>query len=307
MTGATPIVLFIDRSVDPAPYAAAFAGELSVRDAVGAGERDRVVGLVTAVDPIGAEQAAAYPNLRLVLTCSTGVDHLDVAALRSRGLMVCHTPTYCTAEVADHALACVLAGWRGLWRLGEGVRAGGWDAAAMGRRVDAQRLGIIGLGRIGSALARRALPLGIDVVGTDPVATAPPGVQTVSLPELLATADAVSLHVPGEPGAPALLGAAEVAAMKPGALLVNLARASLVDLDAVLAALRAGALSGVAWDVWPQEPPDPADARLRTPGLLVTPHVAWSSPEADAACRVEALETLRAGLIRDVEPAGLVR
>lgn len=302
-----PIVLFIDLGFESVPYAEALAGQLDCREYVAASERDRVAALVTGIEPIGLGEVAPYPGLKVVLSCSTGVDHLDVQGLTERGLLVCHTPTYCSSEVADHALACVLAGWRGLWTLGADVRAGGWDASAMLRRFDAQRLGIIGLGRIGSELARRALALEIDVVGCDPWTAAPAGVRPVDLDELLATSDAVSLHMPGTPGAPPLLGAPEIAKMKPGALLVNLSRASLVDLDATIAALRAGSLSGAAWDVWPQEPPSPGDDRVRTPGLLLTPHVGWSSPQADEACRAEAVTALRAALLDGGEPAGRVR
>jgi D-3-phosphoglycerate dehydrogenase / 2-oxoglutarate reductase len=303
-----PIVLFIDDGFELAPFADEFAGELDCRDEIAAEERDRVVALVTGIKPIGAEQIAPYPGLKVVLTCSTGTDHLDTEELIRAGLTVCRTPTYCSDEVADHALACVLAGWRGLWRLGADVRAGGWEAGAMLRRSDAQRLGIVGLGRIGSRLGARAAAIGIDVVGSDPLlTTAPPGVTLLDLDELLASSDAVSLHLPGTPGAPPLLDAARIAAMKPGAVLVNLARSSLVEMDAMLAALRSGALSAVAFDVWPQEPPEPGDERLQTPGLLVTPHVGWSSPEANRAYFAEARDALRDTLIRGREPAGLVR
>jgi D-3-phosphoglycerate dehydrogenase len=117
----------------------------------------------------------------------------------------------------------------------------------------------------------------------------------------------VSLHVPGRPGAPPLLGAAEIATMKPGAVLLNLSRASLVDLDAMLVALEEGALGAAVWDVWPQEPPAADDPRLQTPRLFVTPHVGWSSPQADVAYRAEAVDSLRAALIRGETPPGLVR
>jgi D-3-phosphoglycerate dehydrogenase / 2-oxoglutarate reductase len=299
-------VLFIDRGFDLEPFAREFAGELECRERVAADERERVVALVTGIEPVGAEEVTPYPRLRVVLTCSTGTDHLDTVALRDRGLTVCHTPTYCTDEVADHALACILAGWRELWTLGAAVRSGQWDPSMQLRRFDAQRLGIIGLGRIGSALASRARALGIDVVGADPYATAPEGVELLELEELLATSDAISLHLPGMPGGPPLLGAREIAMIKPGAVLVNLARASLVDLDAVLAGLRAGRLTAVAWDVWPHEPPAGDDERLQTPGLLVTPHVGWSSPQANEAYRVEATDALRTALILGEEPAGVV-
>ncbi len=281
-----------------APFAEALGGELECRDSVDPAQADRVVALVTASEPVGVDEAAPYGGLRAVLTCSTGTDHLDIPELQRRGVTVANTPTYCSDEVADHALACILAGWRGLWTLAADVREGTWEPETMLRRFDSQRLGIIGLGRIGMRLARRARALGVDVVGCDPVAAAgAQDVPRVSLDTLLSTSDAVSLHVPGQPCAPPLLGAAELARMKPGALLVNLARASLVDVDAVVAALQAGALGGAAFDVWTNEPPDADDPRLRTRGLLVTPHVGWSSPEADEAWRHEAIDALRAALL----------
>jgi len=291
-----PIVLFVDRGFQMAPIAAGLPPALSCREHVSGHEAGDVVAIVTGAVPIGGEDAAPYPNLRLVLTCSVGTDHLDVGALRARGIAVANTPSYCTDEVADHALACVLAGWRGLWRLGDSVRAGEWDYAAAGtlRRFDRSRLGIVGLGRIGRALARRARALDIDVVAYDPIVNGDEGVATVGLAALLATSDAVSLHVPG--GEQPLLGAAEIAAMRPHAILVNLARPDVVDLDAVVAALSEGRLGGAAWDVWPSEPPTPDDPRLRTPGLVVTPHAAWFSAQADEAYRAEAVAVLREAL-----------
>ena len=233
------IALFIDRGFPVEPFAAALAGEIDCRADVGPDEAGDVVAIVTGTPPVGPAEVAPFANLRLVLTCTIGTDHLDVEALRDRGLVVANTPTYCTQEVAEHALACALAGLRGLPRLDAAVRAGTWDHAAAGvplRFADAT-LGIVGLGRIGRALATLAAAVGLTVVAHDPYA--PAGVvPLLALDDLLASSDVVSLHAPG--GAGVLLGPAQLARMKPAATLVNLARPDLVDLDAMVAALRAG-------------------------------------------------------------------
>jgi D-3-phosphoglycerate dehydrogenase / 2-oxoglutarate reductase len=288
------IVLFVDDALPLEPFAEALAPQLRCRSTVDDGELGDVVAIVTGAVPVGEEVIGRFPALQLVLTCSVGTDHLDLAALERREVAVANTPTYCTEEVAEHALACALAGWRGLWRHARGTREGRWDdtTAGMLRRADRSRLGVVGLGRIGRALARRAAALSIDVVAHDPWVTRSE-VPLLGLDELLRTSDAVSLHVPGTPGAAPLLGARELALMQPHAGLVNLARAQLVDLDALVDALDAGRLGWAACDVWPDEPPDPADPRLRCDGLALTPHVGWMSAEADEAWRAEALDALR--------------
>jgi phosphoglycerate dehydrogenase-like enzyme len=298
--------LFVDRGFPVEPFAAALAPEIRCVEEVGPDEAGEVLAIVTGTPPVGAAEVAPYPNLRLVLTCTIGTDHLDLDALRARGIVVANTPTYCTEEVAEHALACALAGIRGLWRLDAAVRAGDWryDAAGVPLRFEDARLGVVGLGRIGRALARRARALGIGVVAHDPFAAPGGDVPLLALDELLATSDVVSLHAPG--GSGTLLGAAELGRMKAGALLVNMARPDLVDVDAMVAALHAGALGGAAWDVWPQEPADPADPRLAAPGLLVTPHAAWHSARADQAYRDEAISVLRDVLVAGRDPVSRV-
>jgi len=302
----TPIALFVDRGFPMEPFADALAPAVDCREWVAPDEASDVAAIVTGTPPIGIAEVAPYPNLQLVLTCSIGTDHLDVAGLNQRGLIVANNRDYCTQEVAEHALACVLAGLRGLWRLDTAVRRGDWDYAAAGllRRFGDCRLGIVGLGRIGRALAERAQALGIEVVAFDPHLADGGPVPLVGLDELLATCDAVSLHAPG--GGGPVLGAPQLALMRPDAILVNLARPDLVDIDAMVAALHAGRLGAAAWDVWPQEPADPADPRLQAPGLVVFPHAAWYSARAEQAYVDEAVAVLRDVLVEGREPASRV-
>lgn len=291
-------MLFVDPEIEVPLFEDALGTELSCRAEVDGAQAADVAAIVTGDVPVGEPEIAPYPNLRAVVTCSVGTDHLDLDALAARGIVGLNTPTYCTEEVSDHALASVLAGWRGLWRLGGSVLAGEWSYAAAGtpRRFDRSRLGIVGLGRIGRAVARKAAALGIDVVAHDPY-TDSDRIPLLPLEELLASSDAVTLHTPGRRGRPPLLGKAELALMQPHAVLVNVSRPGLVDHEAMLGALRAGRLGGAAWDVWPEEPPIPGDPRLATPGLVVTPHAAWFSAESDRAWLDEAVAALRSALL----------
>lgn len=292
-----PIVLYVDQGFDHSPIATALKDELDVRLGGVAEPADatEVVAIVTGVVPVGVEDVECYPALRSVVTCSIGTDHIDVDGLAARGIAVRNTPTYCTAEVADHALACVLAGLRGLVPLDAAVRAGNWDYAGAGllRRVDSSCLGIVGHGRIGRALAAKASAVGMTVVAHDPYVEDAVDAELVSLDELLDRADTVSLHMPGTPGMAPVLGEAELDRLAPHAILVNLSRPGLIDLDAMLARLRDGRLAGAFWDVWPDEPADPTDPRLATRGLVVSPHAAWYSAEAEAANYAEAIAALR--------------
>jgi D-3-phosphoglycerate dehydrogenase len=199
-------------------------------------------------------------------------------------------PDYCVEEVADHALALVLALLRGVVVLDREVRAGGWDWRAAGelRRIRGTRLGVVGLGRTGRELARKAAALGFEVWGADPALTdeeiAAAGAFPAPLPELLAACHAVSLHVALTPETEGLLGPEELALMPDGAVLVDTARPQLVDLEALRLELESGRLGGAALDVIPVEPPTAAHPAPAWPRLIVTPHVAWYSAEADEAC-----------------------
>ena len=273
---------------------------------------DDVVGLLVGTETtVRAADLERLPALRVVATCSVGFDHLDVDEAERRGVWACNVPDYCVEEVADHSLALVLALLRGIVVLDRDVRAGGWNWKAAGvlRRVRGTRLGVVGLGRTGRALAQRAAALGFEVWGTDPAVSpeevAALGVRPAALNELLAACDAVSLHVALTPQTEGLIGKRELELLPPGAILVDTARPQLVDLDALREALESGRLGGAALDVLPVEPPTAEQPAPVWPRLVVTPHVAWYSAEAEEAVYTRPALSVRA-VLEDREPDGAV-
>ncbi len=243
--------------------------------------QDDVVAALTMLEPhVGAELFAQLPALRVVGTATVGFDQIDVDAAQQRGVAVVSVPDYCTQEVADHALALLYALLRGIVVLDRDVGAGGWNAKAAGplRTLAALRVGIVGLGRIGDAVATRLVALGVEVWAHDLLPVERDGVRSTGLDELLAGCDAVTLHVPLTRETRGLLGSERIESMRPGALLVNTSRGEVVDVDAALAALRSGRLGGAALDVLPQEPPPAAPV---APNLILTPHAAYYSLAAE--------------------------
>ncbi len=249
---------------------------------------------------------------RILVRAGVGYDHIDLAACGERRIPVCNVPDYGTTEVADHAIALMLGLARGLVsyhaRLLADPHAGWhWAGAPLVRRLRGARFGVVGLGRIGTAAARRARGLDMEVSFYDPYL--PDGADLAqgyrrawSLEELLAEADVVSLHCPLSADNANLIDGQALAAIKKGALLINTARGGLVDLGALEAALRHGRLGGAGLDVLPAEPPDPAHPliqafRRREPWLdgrlLLTPHIAWFSPDGRTDLRRKSAETVR--------------
>jgi glycerate dehydrogenase len=239
------------------------------------------------------EVIEAAPELRLVLLAATGTNNVDLEAARERGIGVCNLHDYCTASVAQHVLGVVLLLTHKLREYDALVRDGAWQRGEQFclldhpiRELAGRRLGIVGYGTLGRAVARAAnLALGMEVL----VARRPGGPQVPGrheIGELLPQVDVLSLHCPLTPQTQGLIGAAQLAAMKPDALLVNTARGALVDAQALADALRAGRLGGAAIDVLPQEPPVDGNPLLEPgiPNLIVTPHIAWAAREARQRC-----------------------
>jgi D-3-phosphoglycerate dehydrogenase len=237
--------------------------------------------------PITAQVMDSLQRVRVIGRYGVGYDMIDVPAATERGILVVTVPDYCTDEVADHTVALVLACARHLVAAHQQVAGGGWSAAQVMpgvQRLSDQTLGIVGLGRIGSAVARRAQGFGLRVLAHDPllddVQMRVLGAQPRPLPAVLAESDYVTLHAPLSASTRHLIGADQLAAMKPTAYLINTARGGLVDQAALVAALEQGRLAGAGLDVLEQEPP-PAESPLRRlPGVVLSPHAAFYSDAA---------------------------
>jgi len=228
------------------------------------------------------------PDLRVVARYGVGVDNIAVDSASARGIPVTYVPDYCVAEVAEHALALLLAQARGVARYNASVKARTWDlgVAAPLRRIEGQTLGLIGCGRIGARLAAKAVGLGLRVLAYDPAPVAPPpGVVSASFDEVLGQSDFVSVHVPLTPATRGLIGESALRQMKPTAYLVNTARGGLVDTTALVRALREGWIAGAGLDVLPQEPIAADDPLLDLDTVVLTPHVAFYSEESLADLR----------------------
>ncbi|MEJ2039045.1 MAG: hydroxyacid dehydrogenase, partial [Desulfosarcinaceae bacterium] len=204
------------------------------------------------------EQADA---LKVVGRAGIGVDNIDVKAATARGIVVMNAPEGNTVTTAEHAIAMMLALARNIPQATASIRAGRWEKKKLGGvELTGKTLGVIGLGHIGSIVADRAQGLKMNVVASDPYvskeAAVKRGVELVSLEELLARADFITLHVPRMPETANLINAATLSKMKKGVRLLNCARGEVVDLDALYSALESGQVQGAALDVYPTEPPD---------------------------------------------------
>jgi len=228
----------------------------------------------------------AGDKLRVVGRAGVGVDNVDCLAATERGVVVMNTPTGNTTTTAELAVSLMFSLARHIPRADREVRAGIWKKKGLvGCEITGKTLGVIGLGRIGRVVAERGLGLAMKVVAFDPYLvnaerSPVPGVELVPLEELLATSDFVSLHVPISDATRNLISAERIAAMKPGARLINAARGGLVDEVAVAAALDSGQLAGAAFDVLVDEPPAPDHPLLGRDDVVLTPHIGASSDEA---------------------------
>src|SRR5690606_15306377 len=262
--------------------------------------------LVRSATPVPAAALVPGARLRVIGRAGAGVDTIDVEAATAGGIAVMNAPDGNTLAAAEHALSLLFALARHVPRADAGMKAGEWPKAGLtGFELEGKKLGVIGLGRIGGTVARKARGLGMDLAAFDPFlppsAAAHGSVPLKTLEGLLAWADVVTLHVPRTKETTRLLKAQTLGVMKRGACLVNAARGGLVDEAALLDALASGQLAGAALDTFATEPL-PADSPLRShPKLVLTPHLGASTGEAQ-----QAVSTILAREVLDYFETGAV-
>lgn len=239
------------------------------------------------------------PRCRIVARCGIGLDNISVATATELGIPVTNVPDYCIEEVADHALALLLALTRNIGFLHQRTKQGEYEpfSGIPMHRLCGRRLGLVGFGRIARAVRERALPLGLEVVASSPSGNDyGTGCKMLSLDELLRTADIVSLHPPLTSETRHMLDAAAFAIMKPGVFVINTSRGGLIDPQSLHAAILDGRVAGAGLDVFEPEPPDLDAPLYRDERVIATPHAAFISEESVAELRRRVFEQIVARL-----------
>jgi glyoxylate reductase len=264
--------------------------EALAREAAGAS-----VLATTYIDPVDEDLLARLPGLRHVASYGVGVNHIDLDACRRRGLLVTNTPGVMTEATADMTFALLLAAARRVAETDRLVRRGGWTEITpgwmLGTEVHGKTLGIVGFGRIGQAVARRAAGFDLRILYANPDEVTFAGARRVELDELLRESDFVTLHVPLTPETRHLLDGPRLATMRRGAILVNAARGGVVDEDALAEALRSGRLGAAGLDVFEGEP-RVNPALLALENVVMTPHLGSGTRETRAAMSRMVLEEI---------------
>jgi phosphoglycerate dehydrogenase-like enzyme len=300
---------------DPSTGGALRAAGLEIRLEPRVGERppaevlrfmaDATAGVVS-TDPFDRDVFAGCPRLRVLARVGVGVDTIDLDAATEAGVGVTTTPGINTSTVADHTLALMLACIRRVTENDASVRKGEWDRGGrlIGTELTGSTVGIVGLGAIGQAVAHRLAGFDVRILGYDVSDVQPPGIVRVELDDLLRASDVVTLHVPLGRATRMMIGAGELALMRPGSILVNAARGGIVDEEALLRALRRKQLAGAALDVFEREPPSRSEL-LELSRVVVSPHVAGISVTAQQAALEMAVDAVL-DVLAGRRPAGLI-
>jgi len=250
--------------------------------------------VVRSATKVRQEIIDAGENLKLIVRAGVGLDNVDVEYAQSKGIEVRNTPAASSNSVAELALGHLLSLARHIGRGTVSLKGGKWEKKALkGVEIDGKTLGIIGIGRIGQPLARKAAALGMRVIAFDKFvgqSPLPEVVTMVPFDQLLSESDFISLHIPFDPKVGATIGEAEFAKMKDGVRLINCARGGVVDEAALAKAMQSGKVAAAAIDVFVAEPPDSGDLLFQQENLSLTPHIGASTVEAQARVGKEAAE-----------------
>src|SRR5437667_325394 len=314
--GAEALGLELFAKATPSPAVTAVAAlrkhGLEVEVVGSLGERELVerIGeyeglIVRSATKVTRPAVEAGQRLEVIGRAGAGVDSIDVDAATKRGVIVMNTPGGNTTAVAEHTLGLLLALARRLPAADVALKAGRWEKTRLqGAELLGKVLGIVGLGRIGSEVARRALGFRMHVIAFDPYLTREAaerlGVESVELDDLLTRADFVTIHTPLTGDTRHLLGEAELERLKPGARIINCARGGLIDELALARAIQAGKVAGAALDVFEQEPPPPDHPLLKLEQVSVTPHLGAATDEAQAAVALAIADQVADALLRGV-------
>jgi D-3-phosphoglycerate dehydrogenase len=264
-------------------------GSAAETDALVAATQPRAI--LTCWAPVTAK-AIAEPGLVMVQRMGVGLDNIDVAAATGQGVLVANVPDYCMEEVSDHAIALLLALARGLTREDRAVKSGLWaPGAARLTRVSEMTVGFLGYGRIGQCAGRKLAAFGVRLLAHTRSGAVDDLAEAVPLDRLLGESDAIIVMAPLNEASHHLVDDARIAAMKPGAVLINVSRGAIVDNAALVRALARGHLSGAGLDVVEGEPNPPRDLVDR-PDVIVTPHMAFSSMTAMTELRTRACQNV---------------
>lgn len=274
--------------------------DLSEYDALAAAQAEGIMVRRRVVDE---SQLAAFKSAKIIVRYGVGVDNIDVDAATRLKLLVGHVPVYCVDEVSNHAICLLLACVRELIPIHQKVSAGRWDLQRENpvHRTRGKTAGIVGLGNIGSDVARKLKSWGMRLLAADPyiepAKAAALGVELVPLEQLLRQSDFVTLHLPLLPETHHLINEAALALMKPSAILINTARGPIVDTEALRRSLDAGRLHAAGLDVFEEEPIPATSPLLNHPSIVVTDHMGWYSEESLLDLRRQAVEEAIRGAI----------
>ncbi|GAB6152198.1 C-terminal binding protein [Desulfosporosinus burensis] len=268
-------------------------------------------GLLNQYAPITRRVIEKLDNCKVIARYGVGVNTVDLEAATEKGICVVNVPDYCVDEVSDHAFALLLACARKVVQLNNSIKAGTWDYKISRPiyRLRGRKLGIVGFGRIPRALAEKARPFGFELLIYDPFLTQtdvdPYGAALVGLDELMANSDFVSVHAPLTPETHHLVGEKELSLMKSSAFILNTSRGPVIDEKALIKALQDGLIAGAGLDVLEEEPASQDNPLLGMDNVIINPHVAWYSEQAEIELKTKAAQGV-AEVLQGFFPKNLV-